>query len=118
MRGRPPPYLAQYLQLVGSFFFNFSSRPLLVRLRSLQGVFIFRLGGGGGNWDVRTWTGRDIGDCVVFLFPFVLDFPFLVRARYFLMLSRRVRSLHCSLIDIVGALDVVVPAVVAWPSPG
>ena len=47
------PYFVQYLQPVRVFFFYlFSSSPLLVRLRALRDLVLFRPGVGGGDWDV------------------------------------------------------------------
>ena len=49
-----PPYLVQYLQPVGFFFLSlFSSRPLIVRLRALRDVVLFRLRGVDGDRDVH-----------------------------------------------------------------
>ena len=67
---------------------------------------------------IETWTGRGIGDCITFLFLFAFVVPFLVRARCCLRLSQRGRSLHRSLINMTGALAVVVPNVGAWLSLG
>ena len=65
----PPPYLAQYLQFVGFFFFSLSSRPLLVRLRALHDVVLFRLGGGVCVCVVIvTGIGRGISDSFYFCF--------------------------------------------------
>ena len=90
-----PPYFVQYLHPVVFLFFSlFSSRPLLVRLRALRDVVLFSLGGRG--MVIGMWTGRGIGDCVAFLFPFVLAVLFLVRARQCMRLSLCVRSLFLS----------------------
>ena len=56
-----PPYLVQYLQPVGFFFWSLvSSRPLLLRLQALRDGFIFLIGGGGGDWDVDGEGGRKL----------------------------------------------------------
>ena len=109
-------YLAQYLQLVRFFLFSFSSHPLLVRLRALRDVVLFRLGGRVCVIGIR--IGRGIGDFVPFLFHFVFAIPFLVWARCCLRLPRSVRFPRRSPIGMAGVPAVVEPAVEAGLFPG
>ena len=47
-----PPLLSVIFATRQFFFFSFSSRPLLLRLRALRDVVLFLMRGAGGDWDV------------------------------------------------------------------
>ena len=62
---------------------------------------------------IATWTGRESGDCVAFLFLFVCAVSFVVLGLCCLWSWQRLRSPSCSPTGSVEAQAVAIPTVAA-----